>query len=153
MARGAVRRAALVAVHLIPQRRPDPFICNNLQVRLVASALAAVGAPNLEFFAPNAYLPSQLCEQWSNLLFPALNDLVLIHVWDGQRAHLRPSYVLLPRVSLQRGTKRGRPTVDPWATLPLLAERTQVSETPLGPLLLAFAAWLSTCGGCSVVPK
>ena len=142
-----------MAVHLVPQRRPDSFVLNNLQVTLVASAMRAVHAQHLELFAPEAYLPSHVCEEWSNLLFPALNDLVLIELWNHQRAQLKPSYVLLPKVSLQRGTKRRTPAPDPWSALPLLAERTLVVETPLGPMLLALAAWLSTCGGCSVVPK
>ena len=142
-----------MAVHLVGQRRPDAFVVNNLQIRLVASALAASSAPSLELLAPHAYVPSHVCEQWSEALFGTLSDLVLVEVWDERRAQLRPLFCLLPPVSLQRGARRGRrPVPDPWAALPPMSERTPVQLTPFGPVLLSLASWLGTCGGCSVVP-
>ena len=76
-----------------------------------------------------------------------------MELWDPQRAQLRPRAVLRAPVSLERGYRRRRPDApDPWAALPLLHERTGVMETPLGPLLLALAAWFGTCGGCTVDP-
>jgi len=142
-----------VTVSLVPRHRVPAFRLNNLQVALLAGALLAVDAPDRDLFAPRAYVPSQVCSTWSDRLFPALADLVLIEVWDPERAQLRPRAVVRAPVSLERGHKqRRRETADPWAGLPPLHERTGVMETPLGPLLLDLASWFATCGGCSVDP-
>ena len=140
-----------MTVTLVPRTRVEAFRLNNLQVQLVAGALLAVGAPDRDLLAPRAYVPSQVCSAWSGALFPALSDLVLVELWDRGRAQLRPRAVLRAPVSLQRG-HRHRASVDPWAGLPALHERTNVMETPLGPLLLSLAAWLGTCGGATVDP-
>ena len=142
-----------MTVSLVPRHRVPAFRLNNLQVALLAGALLAVDAPDRDLFAPRAYVPSQVCSTWSDRLFPALADLVLIEVWDPERAQLRPRAVVRAPVSLERGHKqRRRETADPWAGLPPLHERTGVMETPLGPLLLDLASWFATCGGCSVDP-
>jgi len=140
-----------VTVSLVPRQRVGPFRLNNLQVSLLAGALLAVAAPDRDLLAPRAYVPSHVCSAWSDALFPALSDLVLVEVWDPQRAALRPRALVRAPVSLERGHRR-RDTPDPWAHVPPLAERTGVMETPLGPLLLSLASWLGTCGGCSVEP-
>ena len=75
----------------------EEFRLNNLQVALIASALIAVSAPDRELWAPDAYVPSQVCASWSDRLFPNLSDLVLIEVWDAQRALLRPRGIVLVR--------------------------------------------------------
>ena len=132
---------------LAPQR------LNTVQIALFAGALLAVDAPDRDLLAPEAYVPSQVCTAWSDRLFPALSDLLLVEVWDPRRAQLRPRAVVRAPVSLERGQRsRRRPPEDPWAGLPPLAERTGVMETPLGPLLLQLASWLATCGGCTVQP-
>lgn len=142
-----------MTVTLVPRTRADPVRLNNLQVALFASALLAVQAPDRDLLAPRAYVPSQVCSAWSDRLFPALSDLVLVELWDDRRAQLRPRAVLRARVSLQRGHRqRTRDAPDPWAALPLVHERTGVMETPLGPLLLSLASWLGICGGCTVDP-
>ena len=142
-----------MTVRLVPRTRADDVRLNNLQVQLLAGALLAVEAPDRDLLAPRAYVPSQVCTAWSDQLFPALSDLVLVEVWDPRRAQLRPSAVLRAPVSLERGYRRRRPDApDPWAALPLLHERTGVMETPLGPLLLSLASWFGTCGGCTVDP-
>ncbi len=154
---------------LVPRTRADGFRLNNLQIALVAGALLAVEAPDRDLLAPRAYVPSQVCTAWSDRLFPALSDLVLVELWDPRRAQLRPRAVLRAstrgrdgdrgrggggdRVSLERGHRRRPQTApDPWAALPVLHERTGVMETPFGPLLLSLASWLGTCGGCTVDP-
>jgi hypothetical protein len=142
-----------VTVRLVPRTRADPFPLNNLQVQLLAGALLAVEAPDRDLLAPRAYVPSHVCSAWSDALFPALSDLVLVELWDDRRAQLRPAAVLRAPVSLERGYRRRRADApDPWARLPLVHERTSLMETPLGPLLLSLAAWLGTCGGCTVTP-
>jgi hypothetical protein len=142
-----------VTVTLVPRTRADAFRLNNLQVQLFAAALLAVGAPDRDLLAPRGYVPSQVCTAWSDQLFPALSDLVLVELWDVRRAQLRPRAVLRAPVSLERGQRRRVPPApDPWASLPLLHERTGVMETALGPLLLSLASWLGTCGGCTVDP-
>ena len=142
-----------MTVRLVPRTRADTFPLNNLQVSLLAGALLAVEAPDRDLLAPRAYVPSHVCTSWSDALFPGLSDLVLIELWDAQRAQLRPAAVLRAPVSLERGYRRRRPDApDPWAGLPLLHERTGLMETPLGPLLLSLAAWFGTCGGCTVTP-
>lgn len=142
-----------MTVRLVPRTRADVFPLNNLQVQLLAGALLAVEAPDRDLLAPRAYVPSSICTVWSERLFPALGDLVLVELWDPQRAQLRPRAVLRAPVSLERGYRRRRPDApDPWAALPPLHEGTGVMETPLGPLLLALAAWFGTCGGCTVDP-
>ena len=142
-----------MTVHLVPRARADVVLLNNLQVRLFAGALLAVDAPDRDLLAPRTYVPSQVCTAWSDRLFPALSDLVLVELWDPRRAQLRPAGVLRAPVSLERGQRRrARPAPDPWAALPPLHERTGVMETPLGPLLLSLASWLGLCGGCTVDP-
>jgi hypothetical protein len=142
-----------VTVTLVPRTRLDHVRLNNLQVSLFAGALLAVAAPDRDLLAPRAYVPSQVCAAWSSQLFPALSDLVLVELWDARRAQLRPRAVLRAPVSLERGhRKRGQDAPDPWSALPPLHERTGIMETPLGPLLLSLAAWLGTCGGCTVDP-
>ncbi len=142
-----------MTVRLVPRTRADAFALNNLQVALLAGALLAAEAPDRDLLAPHAYVPSHVCTSWSDALFPALSDLVLVELWDAARGQLRPTAVLRAPVSLERGYRRGRPEApDPWAGLPLLHERTGLMETPLGPLLLSLAAWLGTCGGCHVLP-
>lgn len=138
-----------MSVSFVARARTDAFRLNNLQVALLAGALLAVDAPDRDLLAPRAYVPSHVCSAWSGRLFGSLSDLVLVEVWDRQRAQLRPRAVLRAPVSLQRG--RGVPPVDPWAGLPL-AERTSLMGSPLGPLLLSLASWLGTCGGCSIEP-
>jgi hypothetical protein len=124
---------------------------NNLQVALVASALIAVGAEDRELWAPDAYIPSQVCTAWSDRLFPRLSQLVLIEVWDPQRALLRPrGLVVVPPPT--EGKKRRDPTPDPYAGVEPYAERTPVAETPLGELLLSLASWWGLSGGCTVDP-
>ena len=141
-----------MTVALVPRTRADPFRLNNLQVALFAGALQAVEAPDRDLFAPRAYVPSAVCSAWADRLFPALGDLVLVELWDAQRAQLRPRLVVRAPVSLERGRSRRAVPGDPWSGLPPLHERTGVMETPLGPLLLDLAAWLGTCGGCTVEP-
>jgi len=142
-----------VTVQLVARSRVLPFRLNNLQVALLAGALLAVDAPDRDLFAPRSYVPSQVCSTWSERLFPALSDLVLVELWDPQRAQLRPRAVVRAPVSLERGHRPRRPPdADPWAGLPPLHERTGVMETPLGPLLLDLASWFATCAGCSVDP-
>lgn len=142
-----------MTVRLVPRTRADVVRLNNLQVQLFAGALLAVDAPDRDLLAPAAYVPSQVCTAWSDRLFPALQDLVLVELWDARRAQLRPAGVLRARVSLERGyRRRGREVPDPWAALPVLHERTGVMETPFGPLLLSLASWLGLCGGCTVDP-
>lgn len=146
-----------MTVSLVPRHRTAdalPFRLNNLQVALFAGALVAVAAPDRDLLAPRSYVPSQICLAWSDGLFPALSELVLIEVWDPRRAQLRPRALRRAPVSLEHShrLRRTAPVQDPWAGLPPLAERTPVMETPLGPLLLALASWLGTCGGCSVEP-
>lgn len=138
-----------MTVSFVARTRSDPFRLNNLQVSLLAGALLAVDAPDRDLLAPRAYVPSHVCSAWSDRLFGSLSDLVLVEVWDPQRAQLRPRAVVRAPVSLQRG--RRAQEVDPWAALPL-AERTGLMESPLGPLLLSLASWLGTCGGCSIDP-
>lgn len=144
-------QTACVTVQLVPRTRAEPFRLNNLQVALLAGALIAVGAPDRDLLAPKAYVPSHVCAAWADALFPALGDLVLIELWDDQRAQLRPRGLVRAPVPLQRGQRRHE-RADPWAHVPPLAERTGVMETPLGPLLLSLASWLATCGGCTVDP-
>ena len=142
-----------MTVRLVPRARADPLALDNLQVQLVAGALLAVQAPDRDLLAPRAYVPSHVCTAWSDALFPALQDLVLVELWDARRAQLRPAAVLRAPVSLERGQRRRRPEgPGPWAGLPLVHERTAVVETPFGALLLQLAAWLGTCGGCTVLP-
>jgi len=141
-----------VTVSLVPRTGVPPIRLNLLQVNLLGSALAAAGAPDRDLLAPDAYVSSSVCLSWSDALFAALGDLVLVEVWDDQRAQLRPRAVLHAPVSLTRGSRRRPVQPDPWAGLPPLAERTGVMDTPLGPLLLSVAAWLGTCGGCTVSP-
>jgi len=142
-----------MTVTLVPRTRADAFRLNNTQVSLLASALLAVGAPDRDLLAPRAYVPSQVCTSWSDRLFPALTDLVLVELWDGRRAQLRPWAVLHAPISLVRGHgRRHRDDPDPLAGVPALHERTPVMETPLGPLLLSLASWLGTCGGLTVDP-
>ena len=136
---------------LLARVGPDTRL-NNLQVALLAGALLAVDAPDRDLLAPEAYVPSAVCSAWSDRLFPALSDLVLVEVWHARRAQLRPWSVVRAPVSLQRGQRRRRDAPDPWAGLPPLHERTGVMETPLGPLLLSLASWFGTCGGCTVRP-
>ena len=138
---------------LVPRSRAEVFRLNNIQVTLVAGALLAVDAPDRDLLAPQAYVPSQVCTSWSDRLFPALSDLVLVELWDGYRAQLRPRTLLRAPVSLERGhRRRHHEAPDHWAQLPPLHERTGVMETPLGPLLLSLASWLGTCGGATVHP-
>lgn len=134
---------------LVPRVRADPFRLSTLQVRLVAGALRTVEAPDRDLLAPQAYVPSQVCSAWADRLFPALSGLVLVQVWDPQRAQLRPRAVVRAPVPPHRS--RRAPAADPWVGLPL-AERTPVAESPVGPLLLALAGWLASCGGCTVGP-
>lgn len=142
-----------MTVTLVPRTRADAFRLNNLQVSLLAGALLAVEAPDRDLLAPRAYVPSQICTAWSERLFPALSDLVLVELWDDRRAQLRPRAVLRAPVSLERGhRRRHHDAPDPWAALPPLHERTGAMQTPLGPLLLSLASWLGTCGGCTVDP-
>lgn len=142
-----------MTVTLVPRTRADVVRLNNVQVSLFAAALLAVSAPDRDLLAPKAYVPSQVCSSWSDLLFPAVGDLVLVELWDARRAQLRPRAVLRAPVSLERGHRKRRDhPVDPWAALPMLHERTGVMETPLGPLLLSMAGWLGSCGGCTVHP-
>lgn len=140
-----------MTVALVGRARPDAVRLSTLQVQLLASALIAADAPDRDLLAPQAYVPSQVCAAWSQALFAALPDLVLVHVWDARRAQLRPTGLVRAPVSLQRGVRR-RPPPDPWAGLPPLAERTGVMDDPLGPLLLHLAGWLATSGGVSVLP-
>lgn len=132
---------------LVPRVRADPLRLSTLQVRLVAGALRTVEAPDRDLLAPLAYVPSQVCTAWADRLFPALSHMVLVEVWDPQRAQLRPRAVVRAPVPPSRG--RRVPAADPWVGLPL-AERTPVAESPLGPLLLTVAGWLGSCGGCTV---
>lgn len=146
-----------MTVSLVPRHRSadaTPFRLNNLQVALFAGALVAIAAPDRDLLAPQAYVPSQVCQAWSDGLFPALSDLVLVELWDARRAQLRPRGLLRARVSLEHSSRRRRsaPPPEPWAGLPPLAERTPVMQTPLGPMLLGLASWLGTCGGCTVEP-
>jgi len=142
-----------VTVTLVPRTHVAVFRLNNLQISLFAGALLAVDAPDRDLLAPRAYVPSQVCTAWSERLFPALSDLVLIELWDAARAQLRPRAALRAPVSLERGhRRRQRESADPWAALPPLHERTGAMESPLGPLLLALASWLGACGGCTVLP-
>lgn len=140
-----------MTVQLVGRARPDPVRLSTLQVQLVASALIAGEAPDLDLLAPRAYVPSHVCADWSSALFGVLPDLVLVHVWDDRRAQLRPTGLVRAPVSLQRGSRR-RPPPDPWAGLPPLAERTRVMDDPLGPLLLHLAGWLGTSGGLTLLP-
>lgn len=140
-----------MTVSLLARTGPA-FRLNNLQVALLAGALEAVDAPDRDLLAPQAYVPSHVCLAWSDALFPALSDLVLVELWDDARAQLRPRAVVRAPVSLQRGQRRRREPPEPWSGLPPLHERTSVMESPLGPLLLSLASWLGTCGGCTVVP-
>lgn len=137
---------------LVGRTRVDAVRLNTLQVQLLASAFLAAPAPDRDLLAPRAYVPSSVCLGWSQALFDALPDLVLVEVWDPRRAQLRPRGVVRAPVSLQRGQRRRGPSPDPWAGLPPLAERTAVVETPLGPLLLHLASWFGTAGGCTVDP-
>lgn len=140
-----------MSVQLVGRSRLDPLRLSTLQVQLLASALIAAHAPDRDLLAPAAYVPSQVCAAWSQALFDAVPDLVLVHVWDDQRAQLRPQGVVRAPVSLQRGGRHGR-RPDPWADLPPLAERTGLMDDPFGPLLLHVAGWLGTSGGCTVSP-
>ena len=139
-----------MTVQLVGRARLDPLRLSTLQVQLLASALLVAAAPDRDLLAPQAYVPSQVCAAWSQALFDALPDLVLVHVWDDRRAQLRPSGLVRAPVSLVRGSRRRTPPPDPWAGLPPLAERTGLMDDPLGPLLLHVAGWLATCGGASV---
>ena len=142
-----------MTVRLVPRTRGDAFALDNLQVQLLAGVLLAVDAADRDLLAPGGYVPSHVCTAWSDALFPALQDLVLVETWDADRAQLRPVAVLRAPVSLERGQRRRRPEgPGPWAGLPLVHERTAVMETPFGALLLQLAAWLGTCGGCTVLP-
>ena len=140
-----------MTVQLVGRSRPDAARLSTLQVQLLASALIAADAPDRDLLAPQAYVPSHVCATWSQALFDALPDLVLVHVWDDRRAQLRPTGLVRAPVSLQRGARR-RPAPDPWHGLPPLAERTRVMDDPLGPLLLHLAGWLVMSGGVSVLP-
>ena len=105
-----------MTVRLVARTRADAVLLNNLQVSLLAGALLAVDAPDRDLLAPRAYVPSHVCSAWSDALFPALADLVLVELWDAQRAQLRPAAVLRAPVSLERGGRRRRPeAADPWA--------------------------------------
>ncbi|MCW2620492.1 MAG: hypothetical protein JWL64_94 [Frankiales bacterium] len=127
------------------------FRLNNLQVQLVASALIAVHAPDRELWAPEAYIPSTVCTSWSDRLFPELSNLVVIEVWDNQRAHLRPrGVVLVPPPPEGRRRKESPP--DPYAGVAPYAERTRLMETDFGQLVLALATWWGVSGGCTVDP-
>lgn len=137
-----------MTVQLVGRIRADPLRLSTLQVQLLVSALIAAHAPDRDLLAPRAYVPSSVCAAWSDALFAALPDLVLVHLWDHPRAQLRPRAVVHAPVSLQRG--RHGPRRDPWEDLPPLAERTSLMEDPLGPLLLQLAGWLATCGGATV---
>lgn len=138
-----------MTVQLHGRVRVDGVRLSTLQVQLVAAALIAAEAPDRDLWAPLAYLPSHVCLAWSQALFTALPDLVLVHVWHEQRAQLRARAVVRAPVSLQRG-RRHAP--DPWQALPPLAERTRVMDDPFGPLLLHLAEWFGTCGGARLGP-
>lgn len=133
-----------MTVTLVPRAGLEGFRLSSLQVRLVAGALLAAGAPDRDLLAPHAYVPSQVCGAWAVALFGAVPELELVEVWDPQRRELRPRAVL--RVP------PGAAGPDPSASLPELHERTPVTETPLGPLLLALAGWLAACDGATVTP-
>jgi hypothetical protein len=140
-----------VSVTLVARTRLDDLRLSTLQVQLLAGALQVAEAQDLDLLAPRAYVPSHVYSAWSAALFAALQDLVLVEVWDAERAQVRPAAVVRAPVSLQRGVRR-RPPPDPWAGLPPLADRTRVTQTPFGPLLLHVAGWLGTSGGCTLAP-
>ncbi len=140
-----------MSVTLVARTRLDDLRLSTLQVQLLAGALQVAEAQDLDLLAPRAYVPSHVYSAWSAALFAALQDLVLVEVWDAERAQVRPAAVVRAPVSLQRGVRR-RPLPDPWAGLPPLADRTQVTQTPFGPLLLHVAGWLGTSGGCTLAP-
>jgi hypothetical protein len=140
-----------VAVTLHARNGGESFRLNNLQVQLVASALIAVAAPDRELWAPDTYIPSTVCTSWSDRLFPELSNLMVIEVWDPQRALLRPRGIL--RVAPRPEGKRHKDaTPDPYAGVAPYAERTRLMETELGQLVLALATWWGVSGGCTVDP-
>jgi len=144
-----------VAWLLRPRLLPGAFALNGLQRRLLVAALLAAGAADLDLLAPDGYVPSAVGEEWARALFDAIPELVLVEAWDAARAQLRPLTVRrVPRHPVAPPRPRfGHPPPPPRGPdpgLPPWAERTPVLQTPLGPLLQSFAAWVGTSGGFAV---